>query len=75
VTLNDLERRNGVILRYFGEFGYLPFAISSPDEFLLFIVNIVLIGMIKIRIRVKVMASLRVRVSVRVSVCVSVCIR
>ena len=24
VTLNDLERRNGVILRYFSEFGYLP---------------------------------------------------
>jgi len=23
VTLNDLERRNGVILRYFSEFGYL----------------------------------------------------
>ena len=23
-TLNDLERRNGVILRYFSEFGYLP---------------------------------------------------
>ena len=22
VTLNDLERRNGVILRYFSEFGY-----------------------------------------------------
>jgi len=24
VTLNDLERRNGVILRCFSEFGYLP---------------------------------------------------
>jgi len=24
VTLNDLERRNGVILRYFSEFGQLP---------------------------------------------------
>ena len=24
VTLNDLERHNGVILRYFREFGYLP---------------------------------------------------
>jgi len=24
VTLNDLERRNGVILCYFSEFGYLP---------------------------------------------------
>jgi len=24
VTLNDLEWRNGVILRYFSEFGYLP---------------------------------------------------
>ena len=24
VTLNDLERRNGVILRYFSESGYLP---------------------------------------------------
>jgi len=24
VTLNYLERRNGVILRYFSEFGYLP---------------------------------------------------
>jgi len=23
VTLNDLERRNGVFLRYFSEFGYL----------------------------------------------------
>jgi len=41
VTLNDLERRNGVILRYFSEFGYLPGALrksslsfSSPVEFL-----------------------------------------
>ena len=42
VTLNDLERRNGVILRCFSEFGYLPlrtaqkftFAISSTDEVL-----------------------------------------
>jgi len=24
VTLNDLERRNGVILSYFSEFGYIP---------------------------------------------------
>jgi len=24
VTLNYLERRNGIILRYFTEFGYLP---------------------------------------------------
>jgi len=24
VTLNDIERRNGVILRCFSEFGYLP---------------------------------------------------
>jgi len=24
VTLSDLERRNGVILRYFSEFAYLP---------------------------------------------------
>jgi len=24
VTSNDLEWRNGVILRYFSEFGYLP---------------------------------------------------
>jgi len=24
VTLNDLERRNGVILRYFSEFEYFP---------------------------------------------------
>ena len=24
VTLNNLERRNGVFLRYFSEFGYLP---------------------------------------------------
>ena len=24
VILNDLERRNGVILRYFSEFAYLP---------------------------------------------------
>ena len=24
VTLNYLERRNGVILRYFSQFGYLP---------------------------------------------------
>ena len=32
VTLNDLERRNGVILRYFS-------AISSPNEFLLLVVT------------------------------------
>jgi len=35
VTLNDLERRNGGLLRYFSEFGYLPGALrksSSPDE-------------------------------------------
>ena len=24
VTLNDLERHNGIILRYFSEFGYFP---------------------------------------------------
>jgi len=44
VTLNDLERRNGIILRYFSKFGSLPgalrksshlFTISSPDEFLM----------------------------------------
>ena len=29
VTLNDLEWRNGVILRYFGEFGYLPGALRK----------------------------------------------
>ena len=29
VTLNDLERRNGVILRYLIEFGYLPVALSK----------------------------------------------
>ena len=43
VTLNDHERRNGVILRCFGEFGYLPGALpkssrslSHTDEFLSF---------------------------------------
>jgi len=42
VTLNDLERRNGVILRCFSEFGYLPGelrkslrSLSHTDEFLL----------------------------------------
>ena len=29
VTLNDLERRNGVILRCFSEFGYLPGALRK----------------------------------------------
>ena len=29
VTLNDLERRNGIILRYFSEFGYLPDALRK----------------------------------------------
>ena len=29
VTLNDLERRNGVILRYFSEFGWLPGALRK----------------------------------------------
>ena len=47
VTLNDLERRNGVILRYFTELGsfraYLcrrkkfTFASSSPNEFLVYL--------------------------------------
>ena len=29
VTLNDLERRDGVILRCFSEFGYLPGALRK----------------------------------------------
>jgi len=29
VTLNDLERRNGIILRYFSEFGSLPGALRK----------------------------------------------
>jgi len=31
VTLNDLERRNGVILRYFSEFGSLPGALRKSS--------------------------------------------
>ena len=42
VTLNDLEQRNGVILRYFNEFGQLPAPcvkvhVRYPDEFLFYI--------------------------------------
>jgi len=32
VTLNDLERRNGIILRYFSEFGYLPGALRKSSR-------------------------------------------
>jgi len=32
VTLNDLERRNGVILRYFSEFGSLPGALRKSSR-------------------------------------------
>jgi len=32
VTLNDLERRNGVILHYFSEFGYLPGALRKSTR-------------------------------------------
>jgi len=32
VTLNDLERRNGIILRYFSEFGYLPGALCKSSR-------------------------------------------
>jgi len=32
VTLNDLELRNGVILRYFSEFGYLPGALRKSSR-------------------------------------------
>ena len=32
VTLNDLERHNGVILRYFSEFGYLPGALRKSSR-------------------------------------------
>jgi len=32
VTLNDLERRNGVILRCFSEFGYLPGALRKSSR-------------------------------------------
>jgi len=32
VTLNDLERRNGVILRCFCEFGYLPGALRKSSR-------------------------------------------
>jgi len=32
VTLNDLERRNGVILRCFSEFGYLPGALRKSSH-------------------------------------------
>jgi len=30
--LNDLERRNGVILRCFSEFGYLPGALRKSSR-------------------------------------------
>jgi len=32
VTLNDLDRRNGVILRYFSEFGWLPGALRKSSR-------------------------------------------
>ena len=32
VTLNDLERRNGVILRYFSEFEYLPSVLRKSSR-------------------------------------------
>ena len=32
VTLNDLERRNGVILRCFSEFGYLTGALRKSSR-------------------------------------------
>jgi len=32
VTLNDLEPRNGVILRCFSEFGYLPGALRKSSR-------------------------------------------
>jgi len=32
VTLNDLERRNDVILRCFSEFGYLPGALRKSSR-------------------------------------------
>jgi len=32
VTLNDLERRNGAILRYFSEFGKLPGALRKSSR-------------------------------------------
>jgi len=32
VTLNDLERRKGVILRYFSEFGELPGALRKSSR-------------------------------------------
>jgi len=32
VTLNDLERRNGVISRCFSEFGYLPGALCKSSR-------------------------------------------
>jgi len=32
VTLNDLQRRNGVILRCFSEFGYLPGALRKSSR-------------------------------------------
>jgi len=34
VKLNDLERRNGVILRYFSEFGQLPGALRKSSRLL-----------------------------------------
>ena len=50
VTLNDLERRNGFILRYFTEFVYdvvvkkFTFAISSSDEFLVVMAMTILLS-------------------------------
>ena len=32
VTLNDLERRNGISLRYFSEFGQLPGALRKNSR-------------------------------------------
>ena len=34
VTLNDLERRYGVILRFFSEFGLLPRALRKSSRLL-----------------------------------------
>ena len=71
VTLNDLERRNGVTLRYFSQFGKLPGALHKSSRSLSHLLMSSCTGTVKVsrlsEVRVGIRLSVRIRVSLSFS--------
>ena len=71
VTLNDLERRNGVILRYFSEFGYLPYLpgiLRKSSRLLSHLLMSSCFRVIVMVSRVRVSVSVMIRVGVKMPI-------